>query len=195
MRQTLACVGDKVESAVLIGEGFMPDGLQQKVAAAHQALHLIFLLQDQSKLLLHVSTPFYWAARYNTRLLIKVMPEDVAFSVLFYIPVYYLFIYGVGPHSVPLILGGLGVLGARGGHEKLMARGDHLKHVSILESSTASCLHPHLRLLALPVVWAVVQVLGLDEIQALPNLGGLKLDKVQVACGRCTHLFTSACLA
>ncbi len=56
MRQTLACVGDKVESAVLVCEGFMPDGLEQKVAAAHQALHLILLLQDQSKLLLHVTT-------------------------------------------------------------------------------------------------------------------------------------------
>jgi len=65
VKQALACVGDKVESAVLIGEGFMPDGLEQKVAAAHQALHLIFLLQDESKLLLHVYTPIYCAAHYN----------------------------------------------------------------------------------------------------------------------------------
>ncbi len=85
--------------------------------------------------------------------------------------------------TVPLILG-----------KKLMERGGHLEHVSILEGSAASCLHPHLRLLALPIVWAVVQVLGLDEIQALSNLGRLKLDKVQVACGIGTHLFTSACL-
>jgi len=86
--------------------------------------------------------------------------------------------------------------GGRGGGEsaKLVERGGYLEHVSILESSPTSCLHPHLRLLALPIVWAVVQVLGLDEIQALSNLGRLKLDKVQVACGIGTHLFTSACL-
>ena len=70
-----------------------------------------------------------------------------------------------------------------------METGGYLEHVSILESSPTSCLHPHLRLLALPIVWTVVQVLGLDEIQALSNLGRLKLDKMQVACGRCTHLF------
>ena len=82
MKQTLACIGDKVESAVLIGEGFMPDGLQQKVATAHQALHLILLLQDQSKLLLHVYTPVYCAARYNTWLLIKLTPKGVVVSFL-----------------------------------------------------------------------------------------------------------------
>lgn len=34
----------------------------------------------------------------------------------------------------------------------------------------------------LPTARAVVQILGLDELQALLNLRGLKLDKVQVAC-------------
>ncbi len=95
---------------------------------------------------------------------------------------------------VPQILGGGGWAAEErgGGHEKLTETGGHLKHVSILESSATSCLHPHLWLLALPIVWAVVQVLGLDEIQALSNLGGLKLDKVQVACNRHAHLFASA---
>lgn len=57
-----------------------------------------------------------------------------------------------------------------------------LEHVCILEGSPPSCLDPHLGLLALAIVWAVVQVLGLDEVQALPYFGCLKLDKVQVAC-------------
>ncbi len=65
MRQTLARIGDKVQSAVLIGEGFMPDGLEQKVAAAHQALHLILLLQDQSKLLLHVYIPAHFLGYFQ----------------------------------------------------------------------------------------------------------------------------------
>ena len=89
MRHPLACVGDKVKSAVLVGECFMPDGLQQKVAAAHQALHLIFLLQDQSKLFLHVYTPIHCAAQYNTWLCIKLMPTSVVLTVLVYIPVHF----------------------------------------------------------------------------------------------------------
>ena len=86
-------------------------------------------------------------------------------------------------------VGGGGWGGGVGGDARLVETGGYLEHVSILESSATSCLHPHLRLLALPIVWTVVQVLGLDEIQALSNLGRLKLDKMQVACGRCTHLF------
>ena len=60
----------------------------------------------------------------------------------------------------------------------------HLKHVVVLESTSPSGLHPHVGLGPLPIVRAVVQVLGLDEVQALINLGGLKLDEMQVTCAQ-----------
>ena len=62
------------------------------------------------------------------------------------------------------------------------AHRQYLEHVSVLECTAASGLHPHVGLDSLPTARAVMQILGLDELQALLNLGGLKLDKVQVAC-------------
>lgn len=63
-----------------------------------------------------------------------------------------------------------------------MAQRQHLEHVSILECTPTSGLHPHVGPGPLPTARAVVQVLGLDELKALLNLRGLKLYEVQVAC-------------
>ena len=69
-----------------------------------------------------------------------------------------------------------------GSSSTIEVHSQYLEHVSILECTATSGLHPHVGLGPLPTARAVVQVLGLDELQALLNLGGLKLDKVQVAC-------------
>ncbi len=37
---------------MLIHEGLMVDSFEQEIASRHQAVHLIFLLQDDSKLFL-----------------------------------------------------------------------------------------------------------------------------------------------
>ena len=58
----------------------------------------------------------------------------------------------------------------------------YLEHVSILEGTPTSGLPPHVGSGPLPTARAVVQILGLDELQALLDLRGFKLDKVQVAC-------------
>ena len=57
----------------------------------------------------------------------------------------------------------------------------YLEHVSVLESTPTSGLHPHVGLCPLPTAGAVVEILRLDELQTLLDLGSLKLDKVQVA--------------
>lgn len=58
----------------------------------------------------------------------------------------------------------------------------YLEHVSILECTPTGGLHPHVGSCPLATARAVVQILGLDELQALLNLRGFKLYKVQVAC-------------
>lgn len=68
----------------------------------------------------------------------------------------------------------------------------NLEHVSILECTPTSGLHPHVGPGPLPTARAVVQILGLDELQALLNLRGFKLDKVQVAC--VNHAWMLGCL-
>ena len=59
---------------------------------------------------------------------------------------------------------------------------EYLEHVSIFERTPTGSLHPHVGLLSLLILWTVVQILGLDEVQALVNLRRLKLDKMQVPC-------------
>lgn len=44
--------GHKAGGAALIGEGFMGDGLEEEVAAAHKAHHLVLLLQQHPQLVL-----------------------------------------------------------------------------------------------------------------------------------------------
>lgn len=139
---------------------------------------------------LHEYIPVYCVVQYNTWLFIKLLPSGVVSStrqsdtcqsahqtsvrLLVSTEVRPGPLYPCSRHNANRMCDGGGGVG----NAKLVERGSHLEHVSILESSATSRLHPHLRLVALPVVWAVVQVLGLDEIQALTNLGRLKLDKV-----------------
>lgn len=73
-------------------------------------------------------------------------------------------------------------LESHGSSSTIEVDSQYLAHVSVLECTPTSGLHPHVGLGPLLTARAVVQVLGLDELQALLNLGGLKLDKVQVAC-------------
>ena len=57
----------------------------------------------------------------------------------------------------------------------------HLKEVSIFVSSAPSGHHTHTGGISLPVAGGLVQVLGLDEVQAFIDARGLKFDKVEVA--------------
>ena len=54
----------------------------------------------------------------------------------------------------------------------------HLKHVCIFERSPTSCLHAYAGSVSLAIFWALVQILGFDEVQALVKAGCFKLHKV-----------------